>query len=442
MATALASAPRDTPVSGEGVAALCEPGGETCVVRDDASLATALDIFRGDPDLRLLPVVNAAGCPIGAVMERDIRSILFNPFGHALMQNPGFGRSLRQHIRPCPTADIATPVADMLDAYARAQGSEGMILTAGGRLRGVLSNRTLIRLAAERETELMRQRAARLDRIAQASRRFEAEADDLAGALSAIAATVARAATDTADRARINSGHAASLAAATAQTSQGMESLAAQSWSLAEAIDHIRAETLASKTAATEAMELIETGNRSSEQLGAAISAITQTLSLMRTIASRANLLAVNAAIEAARVGAEGNGFAVISREIRTFAGQTRDATDRITTRIVEIGDAAERVQGGHQAIERVIGTVDAVAQSVDGAIGAQAETMRLLSGHVEQAVRASAEVQGNIRQIGGLASAAAESSAEMQGMATRLAEDAGQLGERVRAFVQEIRTA
>ncbi|MBU3076699.1 methyl-accepting chemotaxis protein [Sphingomonas quercus] len=440
----MASAPSlsPPPASEPEIVTLCEPGGERCAVRADAPLAEALDMFRDHPDLRLLPVVDAAGRPIGAVMERNIRSILFNPFGHALLCNPGFGRSLAPLIRPCPIGDSRLALAELLDAYARANGTEGMILTANGRLRGVLSNRTLIRLAAERETELVRQRAARLERMEQASARFEAEADALAEALSAIADTVARTASATAERARANSGHAGAVAAASRQTSDGMDGLAATSRALAHAVDHICEETHAAKLAASEAMELVEAGNRSSAELGAATGAIAETLALMRTIASRARLLAVNAAIEAARVGGDGNGFAVISREIRSFAGQTREATDRITARIAEIGTAADRVRGGHQAIERVIGTVDAVARSVDTAIGAQATTMRLLSDHVAQAAQANAEVRQNLVHIGQVAVAAAESSGEMHGLAGRLAEDAGRLGQRVRAFVRDIRAA
>lgn len=440
MASAPSLAPSPTPEP--EIVKLREPGGDRCAVRADASLAEALDVFREHPDLRLLPVVDMAGRPVGAVMERNIRSILFNPFGHALLRNPGFGRSLGPLIRPCPIADAGLPLAELLDAYARANGTEGMILTENGRLRGVLSNRTLIRLAAERETELARQRARRLDKMEQASARFEAEADELAEALSSIADTVARTASATTERARANSNHAGAVAATTRQISDGMEGLAGKGRDLARAIDQIREETHAAKRAATEALDLIEAGNRSSDELGAAIGAIAETLALMRAVTSRAKLLAVNAAIEAARVGAEGNGFAVISREIRTFAGQTREATDHITHRVAEISAAAERVLGGHQAIQRVIGTVDAVARSVDDAIGTQAATMRLLSEHVEQAVRANTEVQENVVRIGQVAVAAAESSDEMHAMAARLAGDADRLGGRVRAFVRDIRAA
>lgn len=86
--------------------AAAHPRGDCRFLSRTATLAVAIDLFRGSVDLRLLAIVDEDRRPVGVIREVDVRGILFNPFGHALMQNPSIGGSLNAVIRACGTAEV------------------------------------------------------------------------------------------------------------------------------------------------------------------------------------------------------------------------------------------------------------------------------------------------------------------------------------------------
>ncbi len=193
---------------------------------------------------------------------------------------------------------------------------------------------------------------------------------------------------------------------------------------------------------ATEALGAIDAMN---EQLKGAATVIQRldsdtrevgrVLSLIREIAEQTNLLALNAAIEAARAGEQGRGFAVVADEVRTLAGRTQSATgdiERIIGKVQQatreavaaIQDAESRSQGGVEHVEK---TAEALAE-IAAAVGRITAMTDQVAANAQAQGQSAVEIGRRIDNISQVARQAAQDvqalkgvSDELHGIATRL---------------------
>lgn len=410
------------------------------VIRLGRPLSEAVDQFQLDPALRLLPVLDSQGRPAGAIYERDMRRILFNPFGHALLRNPSFGGRLDDHVRPCACVERTATIETLIDLYAaQGQACEGLIVVEGGRYAGVVGGQLLLKLAAERDARVAIARAERLERVTRESGSFRQDIGTLIADLVAMADMLSRLATEAAERAAHNGQASAGMAVAAAQTADNLSGIAASASDLGLLFQTIEEEVRDAGAAIRCAVEQTRLGSAQTQQLSVQADGIGEVTALIDAIARATATLALNAGIEAARAGEAGQGFGVVAREVKLLAGQTRDAAAEIASRIEHIRATVGHVAQGHALMDSAIATADRLSGSVFEAVARHGAFSRTIAGSVAEAGVSSEHIRLSASQISDNAGAAVEGARDIRHAASQLAQEAHRLDARASLFIQAI---
>jgi methyl-accepting chemotaxis protein len=408
----------------------------------DAGLREVIARFRAQPELEALPVVDAERRPLGAVLERDIRRLLLNPFGHALLDNRSLYRSLDGFVVAVPIADLDAGLAHLFALISEGEGHDVLILTEARRFVGSISGRTLLRMAAEREAALAARRARRLRRIGEVSQAMRAETEAMSRDIAGASDQLQDAATAMRTRAGEAGAKGLSVMAAAAQAADNVGEIADQGGRLVAELADLGREVGQARQSTAQVGALIEEGGIRARQLSEATQEIGEVVEAIDAIARKINLLALNATIEAAHAGEAGRGFAVVAAEVKTLAQQTRDAARRIGVRIQSVRSGVGSVADGQSGIEAAITVLDGIASAIDAAVARNRAAGERISANVRDAAGANGHIREQAAEISETATDTACGSEAMMGIARSLSVGAERLQKRLGRFLEEIEAA
>jgi len=323
---------------------------------------------------------------------------------------------------------------------------------AGSITKPLVAMKNMLQDIAQGEGDLTRRLdASSKDELGEASRYFNLFVDKLHGLISQVAATTSRVAAESVQ-----------LRSNSEQIATGAEEVAAQASTVATASEEMSATSgdiaqncsmaaegsqRASSAAMSGAQVVNETINvmhsiaarvkstaQSVENLGSRSEQIGAIVGTIEDIADQTNLLALNAAIEAARAGEQGRGFAVVADEVRALAERTTRATKEISEMIKtiqtetlsavkameagvgEVAIGSEKATDSGRALERILEQINDVTMQINQVATA-----------AEEQTATTSEISTNIHQITDVVahtSQGAHESAASANQLSRLAEE------------------
>ncbi len=193
---------------------------------------------------------------------------------------------------------------------------------------------------------------------------------------------------------------------------------------------------------ATDAIARVDAANRRIGEFNTATQRAGSMLELITNVAHKTNMLALNASIEAARVGEAGMGFMVVAEEVKSLAQSTRNAAQEISAQIASMEGANLAVTSAFEQVLEVVNTLASRSINVASGMGNQAEAITEVELAISAASSELSTLMYSINSADNSAGAAIIRSNEVLSASENVSANFDQLDQTVRDFLSNIQNA
>ncbi|PAU88905.1 chemotaxis protein [Pseudomonas sp. WN033] len=157
------------------------------------------------------------------------------------------------------------------------------------------------------------------------------------------------------------------------------------------------------------------------QRLGQQLDEVTQVIGMIASISQQTNLLALNAAIEAARAGEHGRGFAVVADEVRRLAGHTTEATDQVNQIIEAFRAGMQHLNDAGQSMHQAIAEGREGIQNMDQRLSEASQDMTQLDQRMAGMASGTEQIGAAVRSVSQDVQSIADVAGQLLGKATQV---------------------